>query len=409
MGRKTVGVGPATKTSIEIAFTFRGRSCRERVKLPPTRDNLAYCRRWRQGIQHEIAAGTFVYRRHFPNSPRAAWFGERGAEGMTVGQLLDRWMAGVSGRLSKAGRMSYESAIQVHWRPCFGQCPIDMLAPEQVRSFLRALDVLPKTKNNLLTPLRQAYRWAFDEGLIDANPLDRVRAATVERRDPDPFTVTEIRAILGACAWRQHRALFQFAFATGLRTSEFIALQWEDVDHEKRAVHVRRALVRGEIKTPKTAAGRRTVNLCEPAMAALDTLCQRIAPPLSSPPSQGGERGGVASSGREVVFYDPETRQPWPDDAPIRRAWTATLKRAGVRYRCPYQTRHTYASMLLTAGEDPAYIAAQMGHADWAMIRKVYARWMPGVRLDAGSRGAAALAALASAGEPTGSRTADGG
>ncbi|MGH9168431.1 MAG: site-specific integrase, partial [Acidimicrobiia bacterium] len=63
------------------------------------------------------------------------------------------------------------------------------------------------------------------------------------------------------------------------------------------------------------------------------------------------------------------------------------------RYRYPYQTRHTYASLMLSAGEDPTYIAAQMGHRDWAMIRRVYARWMPGVRADAGSRGGAALAA----------------
>lgn len=381
MGKRAVGVSVATKASIEIAFSYRGRSCRERVKLPPTRDNLAYCRRWRQGIQHEIAAGTFVYRRHFPHSPRAAWFGERGGEGMTVGGLLDRWMEGVSARLSKAGRMSYESAIRVHLLPRFGATPIDSLSAEQIRLWLRGLGVAPKTQNNILTPLRQAYRQAFEEGLIDASPLDRVRAASVERRDPDPFTVAEIRAILGACAEPQHRALFQFAFSTGLRTSELIALRWGDVEFDKRVAHVRSAYVRDEFKTPKTAAGRRTVDLCEPALAALALVLDIMGhePPIP-----------------HVIFYDPdsETRQAWPDDAPIRRVWTAALTRAGVRYRCPYQTRHTYASMMLSAGEDPTYIAAQMGHRDWGMIRKVYARWIPGVRADAGRRGAAALAAL---------------
>jgi integrase len=383
MGKRSAGISPATKTSITIAFTYRGRPCRERVKLPPTKDNLAYCHRWRQGIQHEIAAGTFVYRRHFPNSPRAAWFGERGADGMTVGQLLDRWMAVVSGRLSKAGRMSYGSAIEFHLRPRFGPTPVDSLSAEQVRQWLRGLRIAAKTENNILTPLRQSYRWAFDEEIIEKNPLDRVRSASVERRDPDPFTMVEIRAILGACTKPQHRALFQFAFATGLRTSELIALRWEDVDWEKRVVHVRRAKVRGEIKTTKTAAGRRTVDLFEPALTALAELAE----------VSGHPQGGALPVG--VSFYDPDTRQPWPDDGPIRQAWTATLERAGVRYRCPYQTRHTYASMMLTAGEDPTYIASQMGHRDWGMIRKVYARWIPGARTDAGHRGAAALAALA--------------
>lgn len=126
------------------------------------------------------------------------------------------------------------------------------------------------------------------------------------------------------------------------------------------------------------------MDLCEPAIASLDRQASAIEASLYQ---------GV-SLPTEVLFYDPETGQPWPDDAPIRRAWTAILKRAGVRYRCPYQTRHTYASMMLSAGEDPTYIASQLGHRDWAMIRKVYARWIPGVRSDAGHRGAAALAAL---------------
>ena len=52
-------------------------------------------------------------------------------------------------------------------------------------------------------------------------------------------------------------------------------------------------------------------------------------------------------------------------------------KTAGVRYRRPYQTRHTYASMMLSAGEHTMHVSSQMGHADWTMLIKVYAQWMP--------------------------------
>ncbi|RMH36814.1 MAG: hypothetical protein D6694_13555, partial [Gammaproteobacteria bacterium] len=48
-----------------------------------------------------------------------------------------------------------------------------------------------------------------------------------------------------------------------------------------------------------------------------------------------------------------------------------------VRYRPPYQTRHTYASMMLSAGANPLWVARQMGHKDWGMIRKRYGRWIP--------------------------------
>ncbi|EKD73099.1 MAG: hypothetical protein ACD_45C00462G0002 [uncultured bacterium] len=53
------------------------------------------------------------------------------------------------------------------------------------------------------------------------------------------------------------------------------------------------------------------------------------------------------------------------------------VKKAGVRYRNPYQTRHTYASMLLSAGENPLWVAKQMGHQNTEMIIKHYGRWIP--------------------------------
>lgn len=50
------------------------------------------------------------------------------------------------------------------------------------------------------------------------------------------------------------------------------------------------------------------------------------------------------------------------------------LLKVGQKYRNPYQTRHTFASTLLSRGDNPMFVAQQMGHKDWAMIRKVYER-----------------------------------
>jgi integrase len=47
-----------------------------------------------------------------------------------------------------------------------------------------------------------------------------------------------------------------------------------------------------------------------------------------------------------------------------------------VRYRNPYQIRHTYASTLLTAGANPFRLAVQMRHEDVEMIFKVYGKWI---------------------------------
>ncbi|WP_423813558.1 hypothetical protein [Pseudomonas viridiflava] len=59
------------------------------------------------------------------------------------------------------------------------------------------------------------------------------------------------------------------------------------------------------------------------------------------------------------------------------------MKKAGIRYRRPYQTRHIYASMMLSAGEHPMWVAKQMGRSDWTMIARVYGRWMPSAEVEA--------------------------
>jgi integrase len=77
------------------------------------------------------------------------------------------------------------------------------------------------------------------------------------------------------------------------------------------------------------------------------------------------------------IFLDPRTMQPWVyDGVPRERFWSPALEAAKVPYRCPYTCRHTYASTVLTAGVDPSRIAKQMGHKDWGMIRRIYARWI---------------------------------
>ena len=50
----------------------------------------------------------------------------------------------------------------------------------------------------------------------------------------------------------------------------------------------------------------------------------------------------------------------------------------------PYQTRDTYTSMMLTAGESPVWLAQQMGHRDWTMIARVYGKWIKDAVPDTG-------------------------
>ena len=68
--------------------------------------------------------------------------------------------------------------------------------------------------------------------------------------------------------------------------------------------------------------------------------------------------------------------------APSRKGKTervkmpSNVKRAGIRRRNPYHTRHTFACWLLTAGANPAFIASQMGHETAQMVYEIYGMWI---------------------------------
>ncbi len=88
----------------------------------------------------------------------------------------------------------------------------------------------------------------------------------------------------------------------------------------------------------------------------------------------------------EEIFRNPRTDKRWSGDMVIRqRMWKRVLLRADVRYRYPYQMRHTYASMMLQAGESVTWLAQQMGHTDWTFAARTYSRWVSIDAPEAGS------------------------
>lgn len=359
------GIAPRGK-SIQIDFYYLGKRCRETLKLEPTKANLVFAKNLKSAIQHEIAIGTFSYSKHFPQSKNAR-LGAK-TSNKTIAQALDEYMQASRRTLELSTLKGYRSAIEFYLKPNFGHIRLVDLTSATIKSWMGGLTISGKRINNVLIPLRTIFADAFADELIDKNPMIRVKNLPVKTDEPHPLTPSEIDAILNELT-QQGKNFIQFAIWSGLRTSELIALEWGDIDFRAGLVRVRRAIVNKNSKQPKTKAGERDVKLLPPALEAL--LNQKQFTFLA-----GGR-----------VFNNPITNKPWETDAQIRRTlWISALKKAGVIYRTPYQTRHTYASMMLSAGEEPMWVAAQMGHKDWGMIRRVYGRWIPEINSNAGSK-----------------------
>lgn len=379
-GRANSGVQPATESSIKISFQYQGQRCRERIPLKPTPANLKRVEQHLAAIKYAISNGTFDYAATFPNSPRAALMKRTVPELMTLKVWLETWLARVKIELKASTFDGYRKIVNGQLIPALGEKTVQELKRKDVRDWFANMYVSNKRFTNILSCLRTSLDAAVVDELIEDNPMVGYsysrKQAPKEVDEIDPFRTEEQTAILAALNG-QGRNLIEFAFWTGLRTSELVALEWGDIDWLASELRVRRAETQAsnEPESTKTKSGRRTVRLLAPALEALTRQKAHT----------------FLADGR--VFHNPRTGEPWFGDGPIRKTlWIPALKKAGVRYRYPYQTRHTFASMMLSAGEHPMWVAQQMGHSDWTMIARVYGKWMPSADTHAGEKAVALFA-----------------
>ena len=361
MGRKKFpGVRAKSPMSIEIDFTYRGARCRESLRLEPTPANLARAHRHRQVILEAIFRGTFDYAITFPHSPRAVRLATQPGDAITVSEYFERWLRQIRDQKKASTYYDYQKTIRRLIIPVFGALPLSHLNRAALKPWLATLKCSNKRIANILIPVRQGLQDAIDDEIIDHNPLIGFRYRRIEPPKEtdyiDPFNAAEQAAIIRAARTPDERTLVSFLFWTGLRTSEWLALRWGDVDWMANEIHVRRSQTAAaryygkQAEPPKTHAGNRLVRLLPPALDALKD-----------------QRSRTSLVG-ELIWISPRTHRCWTEKNFRDGFWKSTLKRAKVRYRYPYQTRHTYASMMLSAGENPAWVANQMGHKDTRMF-----------------------------------------
>ncbi|OHV12968.1 site-specific integrase [Kushneria phosphatilytica] len=371
MGREPEGVRSASASTIEIDFYYQGTRCRERLKLKPTTSNLKRAARHRAAVIAAIEDGTFDYSVTFPASKNAHKF----IRSDRLDNYLAQWLEHKRPTLKASSYRTYKTIVERLIVPKLGHLLLPEVSRPKVRDWLSGLTVGNKRMSNIQTVLRSALTDAVHDDLLQTNPLHGWhyrRNEAPANTGPDPFTREEQSAILGALR-PESRPLIQFAFWTGMRPSEYIALEWGDIDWQRMEIHVTKSITaaaRGEIEDTKTNAGRRVISLLPPAAEALK---QQKAATFMHP------------SGR--IFLWPRSQKPFSGDTDIReKIWRPALLRAGVRYRRLYQARHTFGSMMLSAGEPLAWVSRQMGHRDVVFTARTYARWIPNDSPELGMR-----------------------
>ncbi|MDO6706746.1 site-specific integrase [Photobacterium sp. 1_MG-2023] len=365
--------------SLRISFSHNHQRCRETLNLRPTKQNIKFAAGKLAAIKHEIAIGSFNYADHFPNSPRAK--GNRCNLRLSdlAAEYLSLKEADIRGTTLYRYKSTMKSCLNL-----YGESRTSSTLTKASVMAWRSKIIMGKTArtaNAYLSVIGNFLNFLFDYEYISEKLSEQLKAVKQPELDPDPFSHEEIARAIEHCRFKQHANIITLMVYSGLRVGELCGIAWEDIDLEAGTMKVSRAVTfqRG-LKTPKTDKSR-TIFLLPPALEALKSQMQfSYMMPAEHYDVELSDKTHITETLRFVFLSSvtlPGSENTFLSRTSVTKVWKSISQRAGIRYRRVYQLRHTYASWMLTSGVNPAFIASQMGHANFQMLARVYGKWMP--------------------------------
>lgn len=253
------------------------------------------------------------------------------------------------------------------------------------------------TIDKLYNPMSQCLTYAKTKGDISNNPMETVirpteSAVSVKKKEiqflePEDmdllFQEASRKNVKGFCitgqegtpVYSQYAWLIILILYTGLRIGEALALQWKNVDLEKKEIRVDKTAVtiinkdydsedaedtntnfKSIIDTPKTKSGTRSIPLVERAIISLKEL----------------EKYNPNHEASDFVCLSSTNNMPTKSN--ITRTLHSMLKRAGTKVeKCGlHSLRHSYASLMILSGVDIKIVSQILGHADVSITYNTY-------------------------------------
>ena len=365
------------KSKLFFDFRFLGERCRELTLLSDTKSNRKKLLTILDRIEAEITLGSFVYEKYFPNSSMVKKIAEMQKEQLlpyTETPLFKNFAKEWFAELEPTWRIStaemYQRFLDNRLIPHFGEMEVSQITKAHILKYRSDVakqsngSLKAKTINKYIKCLNMIMNEAADR--FDFKPPHlNIKPLKEDKVHIEPFSISEVNRILSNVRedWRDYLLV---RFFTGMRTGEIDGLKWENVDFERREILIRDTFSMGRWEYTKNDGSQREIEM--PTFVYQALL----------------ERYARRNKKFEMVFHA-KNGSPVHNPNFLRRVWKPLLAYLNLKYRKPYQTRHTAATLWLSAGENPNWIARQMGHTSTNMLFSVYSRYVPNLTHQDGS------------------------
>ncbi len=297
----------------------------------------------------------------------------------TVADYLEKWLLDhAKNNLTPRTYERYRDLIRQHILPDMGKLLLTQLRPEHIQRHYTtklASGLSARTVRYHHAVIHSALELALKWGLILRNPADAVEPPRIRQIEMQTWDEYEVRHFLTATIESPYYALFYTALFTGMRRSELLGLQWQDIDFVYSQLSVARTLHHLKdgsyiISEPKTAKSRRTIALSPAVILTLKEYREQC--------ELHANIVGRQFSEQDLVFSQLGGK-PWRPNT-ITRAWVTLAKQAGLRPIRLHDARHTHASLMLKQGIHPKIVQERLGHASIQMTLDTYSHVAPGLQ-----------------------------
>lgn len=283
----------------------------------------------------------------------------------------------------------YLDEYACHIKKPFGKKKLTDVRSEHIQKLFNQMaeKYSRKTINIVKIILSSMFKQAHKNGIILRNPVENTTLP--KERNEQQFrvmTVEEQKLFLEYAKESIYYPIYVVALGTGMRNGELRALQWKDIEFEKKVIHVNGTLkyiAKGEAKyridTPKSAASRRDIPMLD---NVYDILRQHKKTQLEKRLLLG-EKWNPQPGFENLVFTGPFGRcmtdsAMYQDMLKIQKRILAAGKT--FEHIKPHTLRHTFATRGLENGIPPKVMQELLGHTSITMTLDIYSHVLPDVK-----------------------------
>ena len=308
---------------------------------------------------------------------------------ITVDDYMKKWLeTAARPRLRDNTYREYEGLLCRYVSPALGGKRLSDVRPLDIQSLYATMsekNLSARTVRFTHSVLSSAFKQAVRCRMLLQNPCESVELPRKVSQEMQSLTPIEAARFLAEAASDRWVALFVLALATGLRPSEYFGLKWSDVDLEQGLVTVQRSLIWRSYKSgdwyfgePKTPRSRRRIPLPDSVVRALNQHKRRQA--------EERLKEGAAYKNLDLIFATSEG-QPLIRLNVIQKHFKPILERAKLPATLRlYDLRHTCATLLLAANENPKVVSERLGHSSITLTMDVYSHVLPDMQQGASDK-----------------------